>query len=1165
MDFPISAFMKHSLKEEYILRSKILYRLSVHIERLNADCIIHHSLRSKYISTLNGIIKDLNETYNINVRSIKNSKTAQNSMGLEHYKPNSIFYKVFNSHLSVLTHNLYNEYISENGKVVTEEDFSKSIYVQYSAVSEKMGGLDKIVERLYNNVSDLIPVLRYTEDMNSISDTLNLSMFDDIDNSVLSLAKSTGMGSFVDSLRLMLGRNYDVVMNVKESQRGIHEYLEPYHRDKTKEIDLNTLINKIHHSYICLEILDRCFVPIKMQVKEGDNEAGIKVDKKKVTQRATKESSSRFKYEVLLDNCYKVTVKMKIPNINIITVGYFNYDAVNVLVRTSKINTYYINVKNSMLQRYVENSADSVDTNFKTVYTKNLQIGDILMHNGESLRKKITDDYYNIYSKCVSTKFRTIMGEFLKMDLASKYSMLKILLMGHKDTIKYAGLLYALTKDQHRDSKNNYSILSNILYRNLNYPLQCKLKKSGYYIKDEMDRLKEMSCEDVDLKKQILISMTMPDNVKKIAMMKIDEMKNNNSEYYKYYQYVKCLIDYPWPNKNEVDMFNSFGDDMDKCREFLDKMMEDMNSIVYGHLECKNIISELVAKWMSNSDSMGKAIGLCGPPGVGKTLIAQGLGKVLGIPLKQINVGGMDDAAVLCGHSITYSGAQYGMIVRKMCEAGKTRTILFFDELDKACPRHGINEIFNVLIHATDTNTNKNFNDKYFQEVQFPLNNVLFIFSFNDKSLIDKILLDRMQIVDVSAYSVNDKVQIVKDFLMNEILKEFGLEKGSITLCNDTIVELIDDYTFEAGVRGLKRKLDTICSKVNIDRMYKRGPFKDIDDFGLDNPIAIKISDVRRYLSKPKISIKKIHKTHEVGILSGLYATTVGSGGIIPILMYKNHMGMSKFTLRLTGSQGKVMRESIMFSFTIAMNCVKNEYREKFLKRYRSGLHIHTPDGATKKDGPSAGSAFTTAFISKILNKHIKRDIAMTGEIEINGLITEIGGLEYKLIGAKKAGVKLVFCPRENADDIAKIKKNNPTFMTIWNPENDPVTDKLIDECDREIEKRQKEIDEQHEKLHDDEKVVKDPDEFRVLIVDSIHDILKYALIDDISKTRTNYCTYKSYFTPIKYIGDDEDSFDVDCIDDDYDSSSSIEEEIMEVQDDEEGNTSEESEESRHK
>jgi endopeptidase La len=1119
MDFPISSFMKYNLKEEYKIRSKILYNMSVHIEKLNTNNIIHYNLRNKYMIILNKIIKDLNETYNTNVRSIKNTETKDNNMGVKYFNSTTDLYKFIYPHYKITSMYLFNEYVKNTSDDITFENFINSIYLKYNDISNNLGGIDNIIKVLHDNIKSLLPIIKYNSNDNimNLGKTLGLFIFDKIDESIFNLSLYIGFGSYGDQFKLLLGENYKGVLQIDKTCIKLNNYLSLHYKDKLSKVNLDVLNNKIENSYATFNILEECFVPVKTLLKKGKNSLGIKIERKYTDTNIVSESNN--KYEILLDNCYKITTKTNIPDINVITIGYFNYDTMNILIRTAKISTYFINVKNSLLQKYIENDDTNIDTDFKMIYVKNLQIGDILSYNGEKLIEKIVCDYNNIYLKYANSKLRTIMSDFLKVSLNKKYDILKVLLMGNKDTVKCAGLLYALTKDQHRDSKNNYSLLSNILYINLNYPLQCKLKKSGYYIKDELERLKEINCDNVDLKKQVLINTTMPDNIKQLALNKIDEMKNNNSEYYKYYQYVKCLIDYPWINNLNptADIFTSYSNNIVKCKNTLDKIKTDLDKLVYGHVECKNVIVELLAKWMSNSKSTGKVIGLAGPPGVGKTLIAKGLGKVLDLPFKQINVGGMDDASVLCGHSITYSGAQYGLIVRKMCESGKSRTILFFDELDKACTRHGINEIYNVLIHATDPNTNSEFNDKYFQEVQFPLNNVLFVFSFNDRSKIDKILLDRMEIININSYSVNDKIKIVKDFLLKEILDGFDLEHGSITMCDNTITELVEEYTFEAGVRELKRKLDTICSKLNLDRIYKRGPFKRKLKFSKKNPIVIKISDIHNYLSKPTISVKKIHKNNEIGILSGLYATTIGSGGIIPILMYKNHIGNNKFILRLTGSQGKVMKESVMFSFTIAMDCIKSKYRDDFFSHYKSGIHVHTPDGATKKDGPSAGSAFTTAFISRILNKPIKHDIAMTGEIELGGNITEIGGLEHKLTGAKKAGVKLVFCPKENMHDIAKIKKNNPSFLHIWNPENNDNVEKMIKECKEEIDKKSKELIKQHKKLKNNEIINKDPQKFRVIIVDNIKDVLKYAIIDNIKEVK-DYNTYKSYFNPSKYI-----------------------------------------------
>jgi len=288
-----------------------------------------------------------------------------------------------------------------------------------------------------------------------------------------------------------------------------------------------------------------------------------------------------------------------------------------------------------------------------------------------------------------------------------------------------------------------------------------------------------------------------------------------------------------------------------------------------------------------------------------------------------------------------------------------------------------------------------------------------------------------MEKIEVKPYTVADKLTITNNFLLKEISDGIGLEYGSIQLNNDDIEYIIESHTFEAGVRELKRKLETLFLKLNLDRIYKRNNFENRENFSKENPIVLDRDTINKYLNKPSLHIKSIHKTPDIGIINGLYATTSGSGGIIPILIYNNFVGSKdKFVLKITGSQGKVMKESVSFAFTTAMNLIKEPYRKKFIKEYSNGLHVHTPDGATPKDGPSAGSAFTTAFISRILGKKIRHDIAMTGEIEMNGNITEIGGLAYKLAGAKKAGIKTVFVPKENEKDYIKIKDSDEKLLT---------------------------------------------------------------------------------------------------------------------------------------
>jgi len=810
-------------------------------------------------------------------------------------------------------------------------------------------------------------------------------------------------------------------------------------------------INNVYNNKF--NILKEIFVPISINYTSDK-----RIDKKNnIFEFIQNDFDDR--YSLMLGNIFQLKIRFSQTKTVLHINGYIDFDSVNGIIRTSQIcNDYLYNIKTNIINE-IEKIKD-VDENFKQSYIRNLSVGELLLFDPNIRKKKINDDYIK-FLKYTNMNFKSIMNDFIHSDLYIKYEIIRFLLLGSSTSINIAGLLFGITKD-HKESIDNNSkptLISDIIYKNLKFISQNKLKKYDTIINLELEKINSININDIDLKKQILINKSMPDHIKKIALNKLEEINKGSSENYKHIDYVKSLIDYPWISKDYSDIFSILNNNMDDAINFINQSRNKMNNIIFGHDKCKDIIIELIAKWITNPKSIGKCIGLMGPPGVGKTLFGKALGDILNIPFAQINVGGVDDASVLSGHSFTYSNAQPGLIVRKMIQAGAPRCIVFIDEVDKTGAKYGINEIMNVLIHITDPNTNDNFNDKFFQEVTFPLSKVLFIFSYNDQSKIDKILLDRIEQINVEAYTTSEKVKIFKSHLLHEITSDINIPYD---LCkfNDEIIEyLIETYTSESGVRGLKRKLEKIILKLNLDRIYKRGIFeKQI------NNIVITTEIIDTILEKSNIIIKKILPKSHVGIINGLYAIDSGSGGILPILIYRNCNGTNKFKLKLTGSQKSVMQESIEFSFTIATNLLKPEVINKFIKNNPDGLHIHTPDGATPKDGPSAGSAFTTAFISKILNIPIKNNIAMTGEIETNGMITAIGGLDSKLNGAKKAGVELVLVPKENEKDYEKIIKKNP---------------KLID------------------------------DKFKVIIVNDIYDVVEYALIDS---NNTKFNVYDKTF-----------------------------------------------------
>ena len=649
--------------------------------------------------------------------------------------------------------------------------------------------------------------------------------------------------------------------------------------------------------------------------------------------------------------------------------------------------------------------------------------------------KKYADLIKKMYLKkqeLENSTFLNLMKDFIKKDNSNRdiYEVIFLLLLGNEESIDMAGLLLSLIKEKKNINNNYYDLI----YSKLTYYLQIKVKKSEINLKEELDKIKNLSIEDVDYKKQLLSNKFIPESVKSLTMEKVEEMKTFNNEYFKQLTYVKNIINFPWPSPSEDVLYKELNSNRIKAKNYLDNVSEQLKNSSYGHDEAKNLLLQIIGKWISNPKSQGTCFGLVGPPGVGKTLLAKSVSKGLNIPFAQITLGGQNDGEILHGHGYTYSGSQPGMIIKKMVEMGKSRCILYFDELDKATSKHGnINEITSILIHLTDPNMNKTFQDRFFQGIEFPLDKVIFVFSYNDSKLVDPILLDRIKEIKVSPYTVNDKLSICKNFILPELKNNIGFSKIQLNFSDNLLENIIHNYTSEAGVRGIKRLLEKVLMHLNLDRINQKGLFKTTK-----KKINITLKHIEDIIKENPIEEIKIHPNPEIGIINGLYATSNGDGGIIPIQIFKNFLSDNgKYELKLTGNQGDVMKESVQCSLTTAINYIsenKKKYKitnvEKYMSdNFKSGFHIHAPSTSTPKDGPSAGCAFTSAFISRILNKKIRNDISMTGEIELTGKITKIGGLNYKLFGAKKAGVKTVYVPLENKKDYDDIVSKNKKLI----------------------------------------------------------------------------------------------------------------------------------------
>ena len=475
---------------------------------------------------------------------------------------------------------------------------------------------------------------------------------------------------------------------------------------------------------------------------------------------------------------------------------------------------------------------------------------------------------------------------------------------------------------------------------------------------------------------------------------------------------------------------------------YINNVKERLDRVIYGHHETKNQTLRLISSIIANGSSKGgNCFAIEGPPGVGKTQIAGEIARALGRPYMKINMGGANSGDDLVGHGYTYEGSTPGRIAYSLIDSKCMNPVLMFDELDKVSQTHKGNEINNILLHITDDAQNSNFADKYLAGINLDLSGALMIFTFNDRHNISPILLDRMKIIHVDGYKLDDKIVIAEKHLIPAIQRKLGYPTGDYTFENNVLRDIINQYTFEGGVRKLKQLLTDIIMEVNLRKMTG-AKIDDVDSSGVN---LITKQMIKNDIFKDKMCIQHtmISDVDQVGLVNGLWANTYGVGGVIPI---QAHIipTPTKFELQLTGMQGDVMKESMLVAKTVAWELLsvtrQNELMKDWKKTGPSGVHIHCPDGATPKDGPSAGCAITTCLVSLLTHTKVRQNVAMTGEINLKGEITAIGGLEEKIFGAITAGVTTILYPVENQRDADKILTKYPRLREQHNIELIPVS-----------------------------------------------------------------------------------------------------------------------------
>ena len=560
--------------------------------------------------------------------------------------------------------------------------------------------------------------------------------------------------------------------------------------------------------------------------------------------------------------------------------------------------------------------------------------------------------------------------------------------------------------------------------------------KKKYY--DKMEEILENSTDTKSLYLDTLDREGLDDESKLVILKKIKECEKTDShDTSKLETWLQKIKEIPFGNVKTMQVTKN--DPSKNIEKFLENAKKCMDESIYGQEKVKNELMRIIGKFVMNNCETGNVIALEGPPGIGKTEIAKNsLSKALGIPCAFVPLGGLTDSSYLHGHDYTYTGSDYGKIIDILRQTKHMNPIIFFDELDKVSGGPKGDEIMNILMQITDPTQSDKFQDKYFRGINFDLSKCLMIFSFNDRSNISNILLNRMNIITIPSLKTGEKALIAKNFLIPKIMKESQIDSFNMNISDKLIKHIVESYTYEGGVRKLKDRLNEIILEINLRKLMKRK----IGNKNIGSLVTLTKDIIDKDLLKERHTFdhEKRHKKNKVGLANGMWANSMGVGGLTPI-QCSWIPSDKKLGLELTGLQGQTMKESMSVARTVAWKLLPEELKLKLssewdetsdLNKGKSnlyGVHIHVPDGGTSKDGPSAGTTITTAMVSLFSGIKCKCDVSMTGEIDMTGNAKAIGGLDDKLYGVKREGIRLALYPEENQKDVDEILRNYPDLV----------------------------------------------------------------------------------------------------------------------------------------
>ena len=532
---------------------------------------------------------------------------------------------------------------------------------------------------------------------------------------------------------------------------------------------------------------------------------------------------------------------------------------------------------------------------------------------------------------------------------------------------------------------------------------EAAIKKQISYLQKELDELHPENISDTRKFEKKIEESGMNDEARKEAEKVLNRMKQEGKDSHEYgllYDYLDFMTSLDW----KAPQFTPI--DLDRAEQILD---EDH----YGLKKVKERIIQQLAVMALNRKQYGSILLFVGAPGTGKTSIGQSIARALGREYVRISLGGIRDEAEIRGHRRTYIGAMPGRIMEGIKRSGVSNPVIVLDEVDKLAKDYG-GDPASALLEVLDPEQNSTFTDHY-MNVPYDLSNVLFVCTANSLDTIPEPLLNRMEVINFSGYTAVEKYQIARRHLLPKALDAMGIKKNALKVTDGAIRRIIDEYTMEAGVRDLKKLIDTLCRTAAVQLVKNEG-----------TTLTVTKTNLEKYLGKKQLHHERKLSSPEPGVVTGLAWTRAGG----EILFIESKLIPGKGKMIITGQLGDVMKESIQ----IALSLVKSLYPKESKVLDDHDLHIHVPAGAVPKDGPSAGITLTTALASLLTGKKVSPEYAMTGEVSLRGGVMPIGGLPEKLMAAQRAGITKVLIPADNEqdlDDVADEVKNKLEIVPV--------------------------------------------------------------------------------------------------------------------------------------